>query len=56
VYQSTIPKAALINHLFFGPPQGAPRYDIERFHRRMMEVIKEIYVKTDARPGSPYVS
>jgi AcrR family transcriptional regulator len=35
----------LINHLFFGPPQGAPSYDIERFHRRMMEVIKEIYLE-----------
>jgi AcrR family transcriptional regulator len=34
----------LINHLFFGPPQGAPRYDIERFHRRMAEVIREIYL------------
>lgn len=34
----------LINHLFFGPPQGAPRYDIERFHRRMVEVIKAIYL------------
>jgi AcrR family transcriptional regulator len=34
----------LINHLFFGPPQGAPGYDIERFHRRMAEVIKEIYL------------
>jgi len=34
----------LINHLFFGPPQDAPRYDIERFHRRMVEVIKEIYL------------
>lgn len=34
----------LINHLFFGPPQSAPRYDIERFHRRMAEVIKEIYL------------
>ncbi len=34
----------LINHLFFGPPQGSPRYDIERFHRRMVEVIKEIYL------------
>jgi AcrR family transcriptional regulator len=32
----------LINHLFFGPPHGAPRYDIERFHRRMAEVIKDI--------------
>lgn len=35
----------LINHLFFGPPQGAPRYDVERFHRRMVEVIKEIYLE-----------
>jgi AcrR family transcriptional regulator len=34
----------LINHLFFGPPQGVPRYDIERFHRRMAKVIKEIYL------------
>ena len=34
----------LINHLFFGPPQGTPNYDIERFHRRMVEVIKEIYL------------
>ena len=34
----------LINHLFFGPPQGVPRYDIEMFHRRMVEVIKEIYL------------
>jgi AcrR family transcriptional regulator len=34
----------LINHLFFGPPQGAPRYDIERFHRRMAEVIRKIYL------------
>ncbi len=34
----------LINHLFFGPPQGAPTYDIERFHRRMVQVIKEIYL------------
>lgn len=33
----------LIYHLIFGPPQGAPAYDIERFHRRMKEVIQEIY-------------
>jgi len=32
----------LINHLFFGPPQGAPGYDIERFHHRMKEFIKKI--------------
>jgi AcrR family transcriptional regulator len=35
----------LINHLFFGPPQGAPRYDIESFHRRMVVVIKEILLE-----------
>jgi AcrR family transcriptional regulator len=34
----------LINNLFFGPAQGAPSYDIERFHRRMVEVVKEIYL------------
>jgi len=34
----------MINHLFFGPPQGAPGYDIERFHRRMAEVIRKIYL------------
>jgi TetR/AcrR family transcriptional regulator len=39
----------LINHLFFGPPEGAPSYDIERFHRRMVEVIKEIYLGGLAR-------
>ena len=34
----------LINHLFFGPAQGAPSYDIERFHRRMVDVVQEIYL------------
>jgi TetR/AcrR family transcriptional regulator len=35
----------LINNLFFGPPQGAPSYDIERFHRRMVRAIKDICTK-----------
>jgi TetR/AcrR family transcriptional regulator len=35
----------LINNLFFGPPQGTPSYDLERFHRRMVEVIKEICLR-----------
>lgn len=35
----------LINNLFFGPPQEAPSYDIERFHRRMVDVIKEICLR-----------
>jgi TetR/AcrR family transcriptional regulator len=47
IYQGLMENVQLfkmINHLFFGPPQGAPSYDIERFHRRMAEVIKEIYL------------
>jgi TetR/AcrR family transcriptional regulator len=47
IYQGLMQNAqlfTLINHLLFGPPQGAPRYDIERFHRRIAEVIREIYL------------
>ncbi|RLB35750.1 MAG: hypothetical protein DRH11_01775 [Deltaproteobacteria bacterium] len=35
----------LIHNLVFGPPQGAPAYDLESYHRRMVEAIKAIYVK-----------
>ncbi|MBW1723010.1 MAG: TetR/AcrR family transcriptional regulator [Deltaproteobacteria bacterium] len=34
-----------IHALIFGLPQGNPRYDLERFHRRMDEVIKAIYLE-----------
>lgn len=34
----------MINNLIFGPPQGAPDYDIEQYHRRMVNAIKSIYM------------
>lgn len=33
----------LIHNLIFGPPQGAPKYDLDVYHKRMMEAIKTIY-------------
>ena len=33
----------MIHNLFFGPPQGAPPYDIEHFHRRMVDTITALY-------------
>jgi TetR/AcrR family transcriptional regulator len=35
----------LIHNLVFGPPQGAPSYDVEQYHRRMVDAIKAIYLK-----------
>lgn len=35
----------LIHNLIFGPPQGAPPYDLERYHRVMVDAVKEIYLK-----------
>ena len=35
----------MIHNLFFGPPQGAPPYDIEHFHHRMVDTIKTLYLK-----------
>lgn len=34
----------LIHNLIFGPPQGAPSYDVEQYHRRMVDAIKAIYL------------
>lgn len=39
----------MIHNLVFGPPQGAPEYDLDRFQRRMVEVIKTIYQEGLAR-------
>lgn len=33
----------MIHNLIFGPPQGAPQYDIEAYHGRMLETVKTIY-------------
>lgn len=39
----------MIHNLILGPPQGAPQYDFDKFHRRMVEVIKAIYLEGLAR-------
>ncbi|MBN1101908.1 MAG: TetR/AcrR family transcriptional regulator [Deltaproteobacteria bacterium] len=39
----------LIHNLLFGPPQGAPSYDLQVFHKGMAEVIKTIYLEGVAR-------
>jgi TetR/AcrR family transcriptional regulator len=33
----------MIHNLIFGPPQGAPKYDMERYHGRMLEAVKAVY-------------
>jgi TetR/AcrR family transcriptional regulator len=35
----------MINNLIFGPPQGAPDYNIEQYHRSMVNAIKSIYME-----------
>jgi TetR/AcrR family transcriptional regulator len=48
IYKSVMENQKLyrmIHNLFFGPPQGAPPYDIEHFRRRMVDTIKNLYLK-----------
>ena len=33
----------MIHGLIFGPPQGTPNYDFGRYHRHMIDAIREIY-------------
>jgi TetR/AcrR family transcriptional regulator len=33
----------MIHNLIFGPPQGVPSYDVEKYHEQMLEVVKTIY-------------
>ena len=39
----------MIHNLVFGPRQGAPDYDLEQYHRRMIDAIKAIYMEGLAR-------
>ena len=39
----------MIYNLVFGPRQGAPDYDIDQYHRRMVNAIKTIYLEELAR-------
>ena len=33
----------MIHGLIYGPPQGAPNYDLTRYHRHMFDAIRNIY-------------
>ena len=33
----------MIHNLIFGPPQGVPPYDVEKYHDQMLEAVKTIY-------------
>jgi TetR/AcrR family transcriptional regulator len=35
----------MIYNLIFGPPQGAPPFDFDRYHSRMVDAIRAIYVE-----------
>jgi TetR/AcrR family transcriptional regulator len=35
----------MIYNLIFGPPQGAPPFDFDRYHRPMVDAIRAIYVE-----------
>jgi len=46
IYEELVPNYRLfrmIHNLIFGPPQGAPEYDMEGYHHRMLEAVKAIY-------------
>lgn len=38
-----------IHALILGLPQGNPAYDLERFHRRMIDLVREIYQQGRAK-------
>ena len=61
IYEELIPNYRLfrmIHNLIFGPPQGAPEYDMEGFHRRMLETVKTIYRQGlecgEVKPADPH--
>jgi AcrR family transcriptional regulator len=39
----------MIHNLMFGPPQGAPPYDLEQYLQRLVDAIKAIYLEGLAR-------
>ena len=48
IYKELLPNPQLfrmIHNLIFGPPQGTPLYDMEGYHRRMLEAVKAIYTQ-----------
>lgn len=52
IYQGVMEHQTLfkmIHNLIYGPPQGAPNYNFQRYHRRMVNAIKSIYLDGMAR-------
>jgi TetR/AcrR family transcriptional regulator len=52
IYQGLIENPNLftmIHNLIFGPPQGAPLYDFRKYHGRLADAIKRIYLEGRAR-------
>ena len=47
----------MINSVFWGPAQGAPAFDFETFHNKLLEVISEVVTEGiaagDLRPADP---
>ncbi len=47
----------LVYSVFYGPPQGAPTFDFEAFHHRLVQAVRGLVVEGMAngelRPGSP---
>jgi len=61
LYEELLPNYSLfrmIHNLIFGPPQGVPKYDMEGYHRRMVEAVKTIYrqglERGEVRPADPH--
>lgn len=40
-----LPLSRMIHNLVLGPPQGAPPYDLDRFHRAIREAARRIYME-----------
>ena len=38
--RANLPIVRLIYAIYFGPPQGAPHYDFDQFHDRMLEILE----------------
>ena len=48
IYQGVMENQSLfklVHNLVFGPPQGRPPYDLERYHRVMVDAIRAIYLE-----------
>jgi AcrR family transcriptional regulator len=55
--QEHIDTVRLIHSVFYGPPQGAPQFDFEMFHHRLVAAVRGLVVEGTAngelRPGDP---